>query len=261
MNDKNFPEATDSLELLKSRHSVRAYTEEPVSPDLLKELNADITMVNTHEAGFHFSIVTDDPAPFSRFDKSYGSFRNVRNYLACIVDTSFPDVYEKAGFYAERFALKCVSLGLGTCFVGGTFRAYKVALQFRPDWKLLFVVVFGNAAESERPMARLMAKFVHRRGMTPEDFFSGSEVDLKKASNSFPWIPNALEALACAPSALNRRPVRLRVCHSSDSMEVKAFVQDVNDSNLIDLGIAKCNMSMVSPGEWEWGNDAPFLLD
>lgn len=256
----------EGLKMLCARHSVRAFEERGVAEDILRELKADITMANTHVAGLHFTLITDDPDPFRGFSKSYGVFRNVRNYLACVVDTSFPDYREKAGFYAEQFAVKATSLGLGTCFVGGTYDASSIKVQLRADWKILFVVVFGHPLDNERPLARLMTRMLHRKDPDARSFFAGTDSEYREACDLFPWLPTALEALACAPSSLNKRPVKIAFrkegSGSTSVGNICAYVDASNPKNLSDLGIAKYNMSAVMPEEgiWEWGNNAPFLL-
>lgn len=254
MTEKDSQEA---LRLLKKRHSVRAYSEEPVDEALIRKFEADITMINTHEAGFHFALVTNDPGPFEAFDKSYGSFRNVRNYLACIVDKTFPDVYERAGYYAEEFAIYATENGLGTCFVAGTYSPGKIALQLRADWELLFVVAFGYPVDKERFLARMTRNFFHRKEIDSRDFFVGNDSEYTEACKKFRWFPDALEALAAAPSSLNKRPVRLRM----ENGEIRAYLKKDSDKSRIDLGIAKYNMGFISPGTWEWGNDAQFYED
>ncbi|MDE6400485.1 MAG: hypothetical protein K2L68_06455, partial [Muribaculaceae bacterium] len=89
------------LELLEKRHSVRSYSDKPVATAVLNKIKAAVTMVNTHEQGLKFQVITDDPEPFHGFDKAYGMFSNPRNYIAAVVDTATPDVYERAGYFAE----------------------------------------------------------------------------------------------------------------------------------------------------------------
>ena len=45
-----------TVDFLRSRHSVRSFTPEPLSQEAVRGLKAEITMVNTHEAGMHFEI-------------------------------------------------------------------------------------------------------------------------------------------------------------------------------------------------------------
>jgi nitroreductase family protein len=249
------------ISFLKSRHSVRAFRHDPISPDAVKALKAEMTMTNTHEAGMHFTLVFDDDNPFRGFSKSYGVFNNARNYLAVIADTSFPDAMERAGYFAQRFVMRALELGLGSCCVGGTYNPDRINLQMRVDWKLLFVVVFGYPLDRERLLARAMRGFIHRHDRKPEDFFKGTTEDLSQARAHYPWIDMMLEAVACAPSSLNKQPVRISLSKEGDPRQLTASVDDRNPKNLVDLGIAKFNAGAVAPGIWEWGNGAPFLSE
>ncbi len=250
------------LERLSRRRSVRAFKDEPIDPTLLKELEADITFINTHEAGLHFSLVINDPKPFATFSRSYGSFRNVKDFLACTVDRSFPEAIEKAGFYAEEFVMKCVDAGLGTCIVGGTFDSSKVNVQLRPDWHVPFVVVFGVSAEKEKLAARMLRAVAHMKKMSNDDFFLGTKEELERAKRLFPDLPAALQALAYAPSALNKRPVRISLSEKDGKPRLIAVTTgSANKYTPIDLGVAKYNIGCVLSGAWEWGDGAPFIQD
>lgn len=238
-----------NLEILKTRHSVRAFTEEEIPAATLNKLRAEVTMTNTHEQGMRFQLITDDPDPLSGFSGSYGVFTNPRNYLAAVVDTATPDAYERAGYFAERFAIKAVSLGLGTCFVGGTYDSKKVKAQKRAGERILFIVLIGYPAEKTKFMARLTAGFIHLRKKGPEDFFE-PKGELPEAEDRHPELKDGLEAVACAPSALNRRPARITVKDG----ELCAGVKEGNEGYLIDLGIVKFNFNYATATECEWGN-------
>ncbi|MDE6444962.1 MAG: hypothetical protein K2K64_11180, partial [Muribaculaceae bacterium] len=117
------------IELLRKRRSVRSFTEQSLPKEIINKLRAEITMTNTHQQGFRFQLITDDPNPMRGVAKSYGTFLNPRNYLAAVVDTATPHVMERAGYFAEKFVMRAVELGLGTCFVGSTFDRKEVNAQ------------------------------------------------------------------------------------------------------------------------------------
>lgn len=245
------------LQLLQQRHSVRAFTEEPLTMEHVKKLKSLLTMINTHQQGLKFQLITDDPDPLAGFSKSYGVFTNPRNYVAAVVDMGAPDVLERAGYYAEQFVVKAVELGIGTCFVGGTYNEQKVKAQLRAGEKILFLVLLGYPLNKTKLLARMMAKLVHRKVMASEQFFEPqSEVNAAISEN--PILQVGLEAVACAPSALNKRPVRLFIDNAGENKEICAKVDDSNPKNLIDLGIAKYNYNFVTDTECMWGNGAPL---
>lgn len=245
------------LQTLQSRHSVRAFREEALSDTHVKKLKACITMINTHQQGLKFQLITNDPDPLAGFSKSYGVFTNPRNYMAAVVDTATPDVLERAGYYAEQVVIKSCELGVGSSFVGGTYNESKVKVQLRAGEKVLFLVLLGYPAEKTKFMAKIMAKMVHLKRMDAEQFFEPSG-DLTEAIGKFPFLTVGLEAVACAPSALNKRPTRIFLRHDSAGDALCARVDDSNPKNLIDLGIAKYNFNYATSTECEWGNGAPL---
>ena len=202
------------LQTLQSRHSVRAFREEALSDTHVKKLKACITMINTHQQGLKFQLITNDPDPLAGFSKSYGVFTNPRNYMAAVVDTATPDVLERAGYYAEQVVIKSCELGVGSCFVGGTYNESKVKVQLRAGEKVLFLVLLGYPAEKTKFMAKIMAKMVHLKRMDAEQFFEPSG-DLTEAIGKFPpaWtIPTPrTSSTSASPNTISTMPPPLNV--------------------------------------------------
>lgn len=246
----------ERLGLLKQRHAVRSYTSEPLPKDAVNKLRAEISMTNSHESGLRFQLVFDDPEPLAGWSRGYGVFSNPRNFMVAVVDKAAADVWERAGYFAERFAIKAVSLGLGTCFVSGTFDRDKIPAQLRAGETIAFIVLFGCPAEKTRPVGKLMAKIAHIKSMKAEDFFEPRS-QLAEAGASHHDLRDGLEAVACAPSAMNRRPVRL---YTDERNQVRAKVDGDKRDLLIDLGIAKFNYNYATETECEWGNGAPLEI-
>lgn len=248
-----------TLKELRERKSVRGYSDERLSDDMRNALNAEATFVNCHEAGLNFQVRFDDPDPFKGFSRSYGMFHGVRNYLAAIVDPTFDFAAERAGYYAEEFVMKAVSLGLGTCFVGGTFSRTSTNVRMEVYEKMPFIVAFGHAAYGAPLIGRVSAAMIHRKKMDPPQFFDGTVKEYAEALHRFPWLQKGVGAVACAPSALNARPVRIGVVSDESGLSVVAKVADY-EKNAVDLGIAKYNFASAVGGEWEWGNGGKFLM-
>jgi len=248
------------IDLLLKRHSVRKYSPQRVAPDIINKLNAAITSVNTHEAGMHFQLFTDDPEPFRGFTRSYGMLSGVRNYIAAVADTSFAHWRQRAGFCGMEIVMKATGLGLGTCFVSGTFSAANVAARVRAGERLLFLITFGYEDHSGGPgiIASLTSKIAHRKKMTAEDFIISS-IPTSKLYHDIPLLSTALDALAHSPSALNKRPTRMRVERNNEGgYMIEASVPAGNEAYEIDLGIALYSIQSVMPGYWDWGNPAIF---
>lgn len=246
------------LELLRSRHSVRSYSVDSLGEKIINRLRSEVTYINTHEAGLNFQLCFDDGQPFAGMARSYGMFRNVRNYLVAVIDPTFAAAYERAGFFAEQFVMEAVEAGLGTCFVGGTFSRDHVGARVEVYEKIPFVVTFGIADERHTSfMAKMAVRMSHRKSLAPREFFDGSDEEYEEAKKDFPWLETGLEAIACAPSALNKQPVRIKAKTIDNKKQIIAYTVDPA-KYAVDLGIAKFNFSSVVPGIWDWGEKGVF---
>ena len=68
-------------EAMEQRHSVRAYLDRPVPPEVREELSAFIAQCN-QESGLHMQPVWDEPKAFAGRMAKYGKFSGVKNYIA-----------------------------------------------------------------------------------------------------------------------------------------------------------------------------------
>ncbi len=249
-----------SLTQLQQRHSVRKYTSQPLDETCVNALRAAITDINTHEAGMRFQLITDDPEPFRGFGRSYGFFSGVRNYIAAVVDTSYTNYRERAGFFGMQLVMKACALGLGTCFVSGTYSASHTGARVRVGEELLFLITVGHEDTHAKAglIASLATRIIHRKHIDAESLLE-SDIPLKTLYEDIPSLPEALQALACAPSAMNKRPTRLHITRQGHDYEIKASVAAGNPAYEIDLGIALYSISDILPGAWDWGNPATLL--
>lgn len=257
------PTDTPLAQAVFQRHSVRSFRQKQPEEHILSVLRSEVQYAVSRDAAIHFQLKLDDREPFKGFRASYGMFRNASNYVACIIDTSYNDCLQKAGFWAEMIALKAVSLGLGTCFVSGTFKPKRVVSQLRVTWRLPFILIFGTPEEEATTgMARLMRSIVKSgKRPTARDVLDKGSMPYDEVMKRWPELRKPLEAVAAAPSSMNRRPVRIRISpdENSQTPRVEAVMAKVYDSSDIDLGIALANWQAVAGGEWEFGSEPMWL--
>lgn len=249
-----------SLEELRKRHSVRDYVAERLPEDVMATLRAEVTMTNSQEAGLNFQLFFDDDDPFRGFSRNYGMIKNARNYLAAVIDPSFDNAEERAGYYGEQFVMKLVELGLGGCFISGTYSAAHVNARMEVYERLPYVMSFGIPTKrGAGAMATLMAKIVHAKKRSTRDMFAGSDEEYSQAIQLFPWLETALEGVLCAPSAANRQPVRIALTQREGIPCLEAFLQG---GTPVELGIAKYNFQapLSVEGFWEWGDHSIFNI-
>lgn len=252
-----------NMEPVFERKSVRNFDPRPLAEDVVRYLKAEISDIVTHEAGMHFQLFTEDPNPFKNFKDSYGMFHNARNYIACVVDSSFDYVWQRAGFCAQRLVLGAVSKGLGTCFVSGTYSKNSVKAQLRADWKLPFIIVLGYPAKDKDStfVSALMKSFMKKSPENISSILLPESVDSKQIGQLSPQYIKGLEAVLAAPSAMNRHPARMKFLNGKDGLIVEACTENNSQIGNIDLGIAMYNWQTQVPGVWDFGNPAVFYPD
>lgn len=246
---------------LASRHSVRKYAPVPVAPEVAAILDSEVEEINASYPGIRFVICYDSPEAFSSLRKTYGLFSGVSNYLVAVVDGSVGHAAEIAGFAAEQFVMRATRCGLGTCFVGATFDGSKLAVGLNEGEKVLFVVSFGYEAKGGEGLWRsMMRRIVRSKMLPPADFYTPGDGDLSfaEAAERMPLLEKGLEAVAVAPSARNRQPVRFRM--GADGVLRAATIVE-NAFSDVDFGIAKFNFQAVAGGRWDWGRDGGFQMD
>lgn len=177
----------DVMRAIESRHSVRQFTDEPITGDALVRLQAAVDAANA-EAGLHIQLVLDEPAAFTGLLAHYGKFRGVRNYIA-LVGHDTPDLDELCGYYGERIVLEAQDAGLVTCWVGGTFSKRKARYELADGERLCLVIAIGHGENPGRPHT---SKAVSRLAKT-----GGGETP--------DWFERGMRAALLAPTAMNQQ--------------------------------------------------------
>lgn len=238
---------TNLKKAMEIRKSSRAYLHQSVDPDQLERL-VSLAAELSDASGLRLVVVADDPDAFHGFRKSYGLFTGVRNYLVLAGNPQSPDFLEKAGYYGERWVLEATSLGLGTCWAGGSFDRKSLHVELKPDEDIALLVVFGVTGETQSLRARLIRKAIHRKGKGVEQLLNASD----QPPN---WVLEGMKYVAIAPSAAHRQPVRF----SCSGDQVMASVPGRFPMEWVDLGIAKFHFEAAAgPGKWAWGNNGRF---
>ena len=71
----------DILQAMKERHSVRRYTDKPIEPEKIAEIEKAIASIN-EETGLDIQLVTNEPEAFTGAMASYGHFSGCTDYIA-----------------------------------------------------------------------------------------------------------------------------------------------------------------------------------
>ncbi len=218
------------LEAIENRHSVRSYTDRPIEPDVALELQRAIDEANS-QSGLHIQLQLNESDAFSGILAKYGSFYNVKNYMA-IVGPKGSENEEKCGYFGQRIVLKAQQLGLNSCWVALTYRRSRVRCNIQLNERLYCVVALGYGVTNGHP----------RRTKPVED--------LSRSITGEPdWFLNGVRAAQLAPTAMNQQ--QFRFDYKGDTVVAKALV---GVRTRLDLGIAKCHFEIGAGTKgWRWG--------
>lgn len=232
-------ESMDYQKVMKERHSVRAYTTQPIPSALQAKLQEEIHVCN-QESGLHIQLRLQEPEAFSGFKAHYGKFQNAVNYIVLAGDprevpssaSSFSTMEETAGYYGERLVLYAQHLGLRTCWVGGTFRKSKCIIDKSTGEKLILVISIGFGADQGKPhRSKPMEKLCESPSPMPS------------------WFLHGMEAAMLAPTAINQQKFKFKLLPGN---KVEAST-GIGPFSKLDLGIAKYHFEIgADPVGWEW---------
>lgn len=215
----------DILELMRSRHSVRRYTDEPLPEDKALALSACIAGLN-EESKLSMQLILNEPAAFGSVISKISSFANVTDYIA-IVGKDSPDLEEKAGYYGEKAVLEATKLGLGTCWVAASFNRAKCTAVVGEGERLVIVIAVGIAEEEGRPhRSKTIDELCTVEGPMPD------------------WFVRGLEAASLAPTAMNRQAFRIVLDGASVSVRTSP-----GPYSKIDSGIVRCHFELAAGTE------------
>ena len=201
------------LEAIDARHSVRAYKNTPISPEIRSRLDAFVSDCN-HESGLHIMVQYDDPSGFDSRLAHYGSFRNVNNYIV-LSGKRTADFEYLCGYYGEKIVLYAQTLGLNTCWAALTFNKRKVRELIADGDSLCMVIALGYGE----------TQGIGRKSKSPADVSRGDMPD---------WFCKGLEAALKAPTAVNQQ----KFFFDLRDGEPEARVRGIGSCTKVDLGIA-----------------------
>ena len=225
-------------EAIRTRHSVRQYTEKPIEAEKNQQLQDLINECN-REGGVHIQLVTEEPKAFASGIAHYSKFRGVRNYIAMIAKKG-DDI--NLGYYGEKVVLLAQCLGLNTCWVAMSFSKQPDQYEVLPDEKLVCVVSLGYGENQGRP---------HPQRKTIADVTEDKRTT-EKGSPLPDWFTRGIEAALLAPTAINQQKF-VFILHDGNKVEARTRFTLLNGYAPIDLGIAKCHFEIGAGKEsFEW---------
>lgn len=240
-------------EIVKERISIRTYEPIALQEDQKKALKDYIKGIEAPFDGkARFKIVDNETSLNNNIKLgTYGIIKGVSSFIASAVKKGDMNL-EELGYKLEKIILYATSLGLGTCWLGGTFKKseFSKAMEIEQDEILPIVSPIGYKAKSKSVVEKLMRTVAgsNNRKVWEEIFFDEG-FDNKLTNNKAGVYSEALEMVRLAPSASNKQPWRIvkennivhfYICHAKGYSSSLGF-----DMQRIDMGIAMCHFELT----------------
>jgi len=242
------------VDVIRDRRSVRNYKPAPIEKEIkLKLIDYIEGLRSPFNAGVRLELVEEASIVETSGGRvgTYGFIRGATTYIAAIVEEKEGSL-EEIGFMLEELILFATSLGLGTCWLGGTFNRGQFAeyLKLQSKESLPIVTPIGYPMDKMSIMEKAVrfAAGSNNRRPWAELFFNKSlDTPLKEAEAD--KYKTALEMVRLAPSASNKQPWRVLKDNNYWHFYLKAskgYGEGLGfNIQRVDIGIAMCHFEMT----------------
>ena len=226
------------LEAINMRSSRRTFTSDEIKREIITDLDEIVYKINI-ESGLKFQFIENGADAFKGFKASYGMLKGVNSFVALVYDKNTENYKREIGYFGEAIVLEATMLGLGSCWVGGTYNKGEVKkfIDIKENEDILGVIVLGNIKDKESLREKMLKKLAtNKQDLT----YFMDNVDVENLPE---WIIKGLEAVSKAPSAINKKPVKFKFC--DDKIKAYTFKENKGFED-VDLGIAMLHFEIGS---------------
>lgn len=259
------------IDLIKQRHSCRKYKESAIDESTVNNIN-NFILTNTDapfKSHIRFVLVSAVRGDTEEI-KGLGTYGFIRNPAGFIIGIGKPSEkhLEDFGFLMEKNILYATGLGIGSCWLGASFKksSFEKRAQIKSSEEVLAVTALGYSSGSKSIIDRIVRLSVKAGSRKPWDalFHEGDFCTPLKENND--KYAKVLEMVRLAPSAGNNQPWRLVRSINNRSYHFylertkgyDKFLKGRNRADLqrIDMGIAMCHFEFTAreldlSGAWE----------
>lgn len=241
---------------IDERFSCRSYTDQPLDRATLEELGSYATMLG-EEGDLRFVMVgPEDGGP--QLELSRRMFTGTVSSYVALIGPDDNVTRERFGYYGEKLVLHATELGLGTCWVAGTFNRESVVVPLSEGEVIHDVIPLGHMPAKQPLAQRTIRAGLRKLDKKPEALYQGP-TSLSAAPK---WVQAGIAAVLKGPSAVNGQPVVFVQEESGLHATLPHFKREVEYT---DLGIAKLHFQLGAEaagtaGTWEWGQEGRFVL-
>lgn len=254
------------LDAMDKRISVRTYVSEVPGQNLMESIKRILSKKRKGPFGniFAFTLIEVSNEASREIGKlsSYGMIKDAPLFFGGLSDSDDHSIIDY-GYCFEEAVLELTSLGLGTCWLGGTFNRGTFSRFLNlPEGKIIPAVsplgFSGEKMSFTERMSRFVAGSKNRKPHNRILFSCGTEGELVPESlENFPApVDEVIEAVRFAPSASNKQPWRIvrqgnQYHFYCDFDKTYSRMFQHFKIQLLDMGIALCHF-LKAAEELRW---------
>ena len=260
------------IDLVKIRKSIRSYGSDKLKSEDKKEIidfiKKDHKTVFGGKLRFEFIDASDlDPGDLKNLG-TYGIITGAKYFIAGTIEKNNEKRYclVDFGYVFEKIILFITDLGLGTCWLGGTFnkKGFSEKILLKKDEVMPGISPVGIISKKRNLRGSIIRALAGSKNRRPWDklFFNDNFLNPLKELDSGSY-KEPLEMVRIAPSASNLQPWRIikeknkNVFHFFIKKS-KYYLRRSGYLNLqyIDMGISLCHFELAASelnlkGKWE----------
>ena len=271
-------------ELIRQRYSARRYQNTPIEAATQAELQARLEAIQRGPLGtavrFKLVAASAGDSQSLRGLGTYGFIKNPTGFIVGAVQVNADagakeHALEDFGYAMEQAILEATDLGLGTCWLGGSFSQSSFAKRMdKREDEIVPAVCSVGYAEAESRLRDPIRRRAHADQRLPwESLFFEGRFDQPLTRESAGVYAGALEMSRLAPSASNKQPWRVVragqrwhfYCQRTPGYGKGSIVFTLlrlADLQRMDVGIAMCHFEMTAREKGlkgAWVSDDPNL--
>ncbi len=249
-------------ELVHRRYSCRTYQETPIAAELRNQLDQYLASncIGPFGTRCRFKLVaaTEEDRSSLKGLGTYGMIKNAPGFIVGAMGNG-PKALEDFGYLLERAILFATDLGLGTCWLGGSFSKSSFAKKILPTASetIPAVVAIGYGVDQSRDTDRIRKSAGAMYRLPCESLFFNGGFGTAMTTEAAGLFPDVLEAVRWAPSASNKQPWRIVRTETGWHFYLERTKRygkgslmftllRLADLQRTDMGIAMCHFELVA---------------
>lgn len=240
-------------EAVRKRYSVRNYSDIEISEQTMSSIREFISNLSNPfgpKVVFHYLDINGNQE--SQKLGTYGVIKGAKKYIGTTIKDE-PLALEALGYEMEVLMLYLASLGLGTCWLGGTFDREGFATAMKVDKGELFPAItpYGYPADKKHIKEVAMRTLIKadQRVEWSKIFFE-NDLNSPLSEGQAGEYAFPLEMLRLGPSASNKQPWRIVLqggaFHFYEDKEPGYSDRFTYDIQKIDIGIAAAHFDLAA---------------